>query len=285
VAFATLVCIFGFTALLFGEELVRIRPDKANILLTGPYTEKDNLDIENLRWQSMVVLTMAFIGAFLWSAQNIIRRLIAGDLAPNTYYSSALRIIFSATLSLILSFLLEGTPTKKYTKELLPVIAFLTGMLPEQALLYLRERIGIFSERSSGKAHDLPLRMIEGINMFSKIRLAEVGIDNAQNLAEADIVELLLKTPFNPCQLIDWIAQAKLYVYFKEDINRLRAMGIRTVFDLESACGDQDRIAHITDGSGVSSLSLGIVCERISNNQGVTELQEFERKLRTDGHD
>jgi hypothetical protein len=59
--------------------------------------------------------------------------------------------------------------------------------------------------------------MIEGINVFHKVRLGEVGIDNVQNLAEANVIGLLLKTPFNPSQLIDWIAQAKLYLYFKDD--------------------------------------------------------------------
>jgi hypothetical protein len=188
-------------------------------------------------------------------------------------------MIYAAFLSLMLSFLLESMPTKEYTREILPVVAFLTGMLPEQALVYIRERVGIFSERKTNKAYDFPLQMIEGINMFHRIRLSEGGIDNAQNLAEANIVQLLLKTPFNPSQLIDWVAQSKLYIYFRSDIEVLRTAGIRTVFDLCQICDNKQYIEQLASNSGLSSLSLNIVCQRMREDQSVSRLLEFENKL------
>lgn len=279
VAFATVTSIFGFAALLFGQELVSINAGKPNLVLTGIIVYDEPAAIQQLRWQSMLVLSMAFMGAFVWSTQNIIRRLIAGDLSPNTYYSSAIRMIFATFLSLMLSFILESVPTKDYTREILPAVAFLTGMLPEQALMYMRERIGIFSERKTAKAHDLPLQMIEGINMFHRMRLSEVGIDNGQNLAEANIIELLLKTPFNPSQLIDWIAQAKLYVYFKDEIAALRKEGVRSVFDLGYICSDEQLIGRLAETTNISGMNLKIVCQRVVEDKSVVRLHEFENKL------
>lgn len=278
VAFVTVTSLFGFAALFFGQELVTANVGKPNIVLTGVATgSTDKLQL--LRQQSMVVLTMAFIGAFMWSAQAIIRRLIAGDLSPSTYYSAAVRMLFATVLSLMLSFLLESTPTRDYTREMLPVVAFLTGMLPEQAMVYLRDRVAIFSRRSEDSAYKFPLMMIEGINAFHRVRLSEVGIDNAQNLAEANIIELLLKTPFNPCQLIDWIAQAKLYVYFKSDIEALRRIGVRTIFDLRHVCGDEQKVEQLAQAAQVSGISLTVVCNRMMEDQSIMRLFEFDRKL------
>jgi hypothetical protein len=278
VGFVTTICLFGFGSLLFGADLVSANPGKANMVLTGMFTKSPH-EMQQLRWQSQLVLSMAFAGAFIWSAQNIIRRLITGDLMPSVYYSAGLRMIFASLLSLMLSFFLAVFPTANYTREILPVIAFLTGMLPDNALAYLSERIHIFSDRDKEKCHDLPLQMIEGINVFHKVRLGEVGIDNVQNLAEANVIGLLLKMPFNPSQLIDWIAQAKLYLYFKDDIKKLRRIGIRTIFDLRNPYGSKEQIAQIAEETQVSQLSLEMVCERIVEDKGIMKLFEFRSLL------
>ncbi|BBA34952.1 hypothetical protein sS8_3009 [Methylocaldum marinum] len=157
----------------------------------------------------------------------------------------------------------------------------LTGMLPNNALIYLRERFRIFSENSNDRSHDLPLQMIEGINMFHKVRLGEVGIDNAQNLAEANVIELFLKTPFNPSQLVDWVAQAKLYVYFKEDIEKLRRIGIRTIFDLCPLCEHQEQLAQLAEEVRISKLSLEMICDRLRADNGVARLYQFHGLLST----
>ncbi|MGY6275012.1 hypothetical protein [Methylomonas sp. MgM2] len=279
VAFATAICLCGFFSLFFGADLVSLSDDrdKPNMVLTGMFSEKG--DMQRLRWQSQLVLAMGFTGAYLWSAQNIIRRVITGDLAPSTYYSAGLRMVFASLLSLMLSFFLEVFPEAEPKQKLLPVIAFLAGMLPDNALVYLKERIGMFSTRKTEASHELPLEMIEGINIFHKVRLGEVGIDNAQNLAEANVIELLLKTPFNPNQLIDWIAQAKLYLYIKSDIEKLRRVGIRTIFDVVGLCGDEKGIEKIAEETQISSACLKLLCERFRQDKGGVRLQQFYEQL------
>lgn len=278
VAFATIVCLLGFFSLFFGADMVSTSYGKPNMLLTGMVMKSPD-EMQALRWQSQLVVCLAFTGAFIWSAQNIIRRLITGDLTPGAYYSSALRIIFASLLSLMLSYTLETLPTAGYTRELLPAIAFISGMLPDNTFRYIKERISTFIETGMKTSHDLPLEMIEGINVFHKLRLGEVGIDNAQNLAESNLIELILKTPFNPSQLIDWIAQAKLYVYFKDNIDSLRALGIRTVFDLHSLCDNEEYLALLAEESKISKMNLTIVCGRLKNDETTLRLFEFRRKL------
>jgi len=226
-----------------------------------------------------VVLTLAFLGAYVWSCHNIIRRLVAGDLAPVEYYNTALRMIFAPLLSLMLAFMFEAVGAGNAMRETMPVIAFMTGMLPGAALHYLQERFLKLLKFSEDSAHSLSLRMIEGMNRHHEVRLGEVGIDNAQNLAEANLVELMLKTPFGPDQLLDWIAQAHLYVYVKDKVQALRRYGIRTALDLYEVAADEARLSAIAKDPGIDPLALSTVARRIRSDPRVGQLVELRRRL------
>jgi len=282
VAFATLVALFGFITFLFGADLVAIHAEKPNLVLTAARMDAAGPEMARLRTQSMLVLALAFVGAFIWSAREMIRRLITVDLTPSVYYGAGLRMIFAALLSLMLSFLVEALPFPGYTPRVLPVVAFLTGMLPDRALVYLRSKIPVFAPDKE-TAPELPLDMIEGMNAFHKVRLSEAGIDNAQNLSEANVIELLLKTPFNVAQLIDWIGQARLYTAVKADIERLRRVGIRTIFDLKAVGDSPDGLQQVAKEVDVSELALKVVYGQAACDRGIERLLEFRMLLGTLG--
>ena len=62
---ATLITAFGTTSLLFAADLVQLDGAERNVVLTGLFGDADPDQLDQLRWQSMVVLTMAFLGAYL----------------------------------------------------------------------------------------------------------------------------------------------------------------------------------------------------------------------------
>jgi hypothetical protein len=279
VATATFVTLFGMFSLLFASDLVGLEATDRNVILTALFAETEAGRLSVLRWQSMVVLTLAFLGAYVWSCHNIIRRLVAGDLAPVEYYNTALRMIFAPLLSLMLAFMFEAVGAGDAMRETMPVIAFMTGMLPGAALHYLQERFLKLLEFSEDSAHSLSLRMIEGMNRHHEVRLGEVGIDNAQNLAEANLAELILKTPFGPDQLLDWIAQAQLYVYVKDKVQALRRYGIRTALDLYEVAADEARLSAIAQDPAIDPLALSTVARRIRSDPRVGQLVELRRRL------
>jgi hypothetical protein len=160
-----------------------------------------------------------------------------------------------------------------------PVIAFLCGIFPDQALNYIKGKTKIFGSNSDGRADDLALDMIEGISMFHRQRLSEVGIDNAQNLAEANLVELPVRTPFKPPVLIDWMAQAKLYVVFKSDISKLREIGIRTALDLRLLGGIEGHLAKIADATKMSETRLSSAYTIVVNDPSVSRLFDAARRF------
>jgi hypothetical protein len=274
---ATLVTAFGMVSLFFAADLVGLRGPEHNVVLTGLFADADLKYLDQLRWQSMVVMTMAFLGAYLWSCQNIIRRFVAGDLAPIEYFNSTMRMILAPLLALMVAFLAQASGFGSTARETLPVVAFMAGMLPGAAFFYLQEKFARLLGLSENSAHDLRLTMIEGLNRFHEVRLSEAGIDNAQNLAEANLDALILKTPFSPHQLIDWIGQAQLFLDFKDDLEKLRRHGIRTAFDLRDV--NETRLGAIATAAELSDVTLQTVAERLRADPRFERLAEFRRRL------
>lgn len=302
VAFATFVCILGSIVLLLGSHLNIA--EEPSFLLSGVYFMRSKTDcvfLRQIQCQSLQVMSLAFMGSYLWSAQSVVRRVITIDLGPGAYYHVAIRMILAAFVALMFSFVVAPITTAgdlagtgPWSKNNILVIAFIIGVFPERALRHLSDLVWrrIVAARSP-ESDELPLSMIEGMSTFHRLRLTEIGIDNAQNLAESDLIELLLRTPFNGLELIDWIAQAKLYTYFKSDLDILRELGIRTIFDFREASADETNLSTIVQDAEkkaegrsrklatISDTSLRIVRQRVNEDKSIDQLLQFRRNLST----
>jgi hypothetical protein len=117
------------------------------------------------------------------------------------------------------------------TANIWPALAFLIGTFPQRGLRWLTDRLPLLAPETEA-VRRAPLDMVEGIESHDSLRLEEVGIDTCYDLATADFVPLILKTPYSARQLIDWILQAKLCVYFGDAVKTLRQQGFRSVIDL-----------------------------------------------------
>ena len=270
VAFSTFLVVLGSIVILLGLEL-KIG-ETPNLLFSA--MNFANTDCIEYQTQSLIVIGMGFLGAYVWSVENVFRRLVTVDLLPRAYYSISIRMIFAALVALALHHFLSALPVNEYSKKMMPVIAFLTGMFPERAIHYLKSKISMFSNKDIKIAKDLPLDMLEGMSLLHKIRLGEVGIDNAQNLANANLIEVFIKTPFQAKQLVDWAGQAKLFMYFKSEIDKLREIGVRTIYDLKILGETEGRIDEVAQSTGIPKLQLEIVCRRIKEDPSMGRLQK-----------
>ena len=275
VSFVTLICLIAITTFMYANQYIDNIDD--SLLLTSAYFGEGN---KNLMNQSLSVLMMAFLGGFLWSAQNIIRRLIAYDLSPSVFYSAGIRILFACVVALVLSFIM-GSANENFLnfRSALPAIAFLTGMFPSRVLDYLVKRYKNYINGENVNTRYLSLDNIEGISVQHKERLIEIGIDNAQNLAMASLTDLLINTPFGARQLLDWIGQAKLLVYVKNDIEKLRQVGIRSVFDLYKGQKSREALMEISHSVGLNSPLLQVVRDQVIEDQGIGVLYQFMQRL------
>ncbi len=270
VLFSFIICLLASGFFVFTEAFRDQIKD--SLLLSGAaYGGGDNDAVIN---QSLVVLAFSFFGSFIWSAQNIIRRLIAYDLSPSVYYSAGVRIILACLVALVFSFLL-GKNSYFQLDTSIAVIAFLTGMFPQRILSSMINFYKDWLNPDRLNTDDLSLYKIEGMSLSHKERLEEVGIDNAQNLATASLTKLLIETPYGSRQILDWIGQAKLLCYAKQDIDKLRSVGIRSIYDLKK--GNKSRVAlrEISDAVGITTPLLEVITEQIENDKGINSLYRF----------
>ncbi len=128
----------------------------------------------------------------------------------------------------------EASKVGGQPSALLISVGFLIGMFPQRGLWWLRDKVRIFSDVNPDMPK-LPLDIIPGITHHHVVRFREISIDNCYILANHRLVPLLLQTPYDPEELIDWILRAKLYVHLPEAVNALRNIGVRDVLDLDKA--------------------------------------------------
>jgi hypothetical protein len=122
---------------------------------------------------------------------------------------------------------------------LLAIIAFSLGYFPTLAIRWFNNLTFNALGMHQREANRLPLRLIDGISQWHETRLNDNGIDNVQNLAAANIQDLLLNTTFSAEEVIDWVDQAILYLYLDEDaIQSFRRAGVRTLSDFQTQWED-----------------------------------------------
>ena len=95
-----------------------------------------------------------------------------------------------------------------------------------------------------------PLSDLDGVNIWYEARLVEEGIEDMQNLATANLVDVILHTRVSVGRLVDWLDQAYLALHLPprqqphDDAahddggltrTALEARGIRTASDLIKA--------------------------------------------------
>ncbi len=133
---------------------------------------------------------------------------------------------------------------------MLLIVAFCIGVVPETGIRiiqeFMRKTVGRFSP--SLEERD-PLTKLDGIDLYDRARLSEEGVDNIENLAYHNLIDLLVQTRIPARRLADMVDQAILYLHLRDNtpavpeaapsaersLDFLRRYGIRTATDLMHA--------------------------------------------------
>jgi hypothetical protein len=155
------------------------------------------------------ILKFAFLGAYAFIVQSLIRRFYQSDLRPSAYASVVLRIIVVlVTMAALHQLLGAVTPATE------AAIAFVVGFFPVIAFQALQRAaaatLRVFVPQLTP---DYPLNQLDGLNVWYEARLVEEGIEDMQNLATANLVDVILHTRVPVGRLVDWVDQAKLYLH------------------------------------------------------------------------
>ncbi|HKE72012.1 MAG TPA: hypothetical protein VKB57_00245, partial [Acidimicrobiales bacterium] len=154
------------------------------------------------------VMKYAFVGAYIFALQSLIRRFFQSDLRPSAYASLLVRFIVALSMTVALVQILDVSPASE------AAVAFVVGIFPAVALQALKRNAqALLGVRVRSATADYPLDQIDGLDLWYQDRLMEEGIEDMQNLATASLVDVMLhcRVPVN--RLIDWVDQAHLYLH------------------------------------------------------------------------
>ena len=298
VSFATFLTACFWSLIMFGSD-IKFATEYNYLLGNTDLVQKikapDGSEI--LKYQNGALLTfnMAFLGAYLWGIQNLTRRYAMNDLIPITYYNLGVRMIFATILALVIYNLSEAAPDMfasivapanaaddppsdlQSTHVFTPILAFLVGMFPQRALNWLTNKFSVFSQKHDESVRDLPLDMVEGITVYDRVRLQELGIDDCYDLANVDYIPCLFKTPYSPRALISWILQAKMCVYFGEHVKDLREQGIHTVWQINKY--EVEKLKELVKSSSLTEDKLVRVKKLITEDHEIERLVAAQKLL------
>jgi hypothetical protein len=204
--------------------------------------------VTNYEMLTVDVIAIAFLGAYIWSIQYLIRRISVFDLSATSFLRITGQIILAASTATVLRHLIgDVTVDAEWSVNVLLCAAFLIGFFPSAGLDLLVRRIPQLRVKNLDKdAVDafrvMPVEMIDGIDSQVSFRLAERDVIDVANLATENPVLLCAETPYSLFQAIDWIAQAQLASEVgPKKFRQLRDMGCRTILALEAAAANEDK--------------------------------------------
>ncbi|MGB9280196.1 MAG: hypothetical protein WCB57_08975 [Pseudonocardiaceae bacterium] len=162
------------------------------------------------------MLKYAFLGAYAFIVQMLIRRFFQSDLRPSAYASAVLRIIVVVITIPVVHQLynLGASSSETNPRPTEAIIAFVVGFFPLVAMQAVT-RFAASSLRVVVPAltAEYPLSQLDGLNIWYEARLIEEGIEDMQNLATANLVDVILHTKVPVGRLVDWVDQSYLYIH------------------------------------------------------------------------
>ena len=226
-----MLCVF-FAALI--TLVPNGQPASGAIMLLGHFFYgTSDLTLPMQMQKSIEEMGFAYLGWFIWAVSNIFSRMVSLEIVPATYYNILARLVIAVVVALLLGFL----PITIFQKSITADIAgFLAGFCPDTMLSFITSLLRKTLLDRDKELGSFPLQLVQGINGFRQLRLAEMGLENCLTLAKANPIELYLQTNLTLSELVDWIGQAQLALLVGEaHYFTLQANGYRTILDIRRA--------------------------------------------------
>ena len=171
------------------------------------------------------VLKYGFLGSYAFVTSMLIRRFFQSDLRPSAYATVVFRITLVLLIVTVLHQVLGGTTAVASRTEL--AVAFVIGFFPLIGLQALqRVTSKVLGLLVPPVTSDYPLDQLDGFNLWYEARLTEEGVEDMQNLATMNLVDVILHTRVPPGRLVDWTDQAFLLIHLERpdpsELKRLR---------------------------------------------------------------
>jgi len=201
VVFATLFISLGWVLILQPEPVF----DRTMWGIKVPATS--NIDVP------LREIGFAFLGAYFYSLQMLMRRYYQNDLKTSAYINVSIRIVIVVLLTWILSAVWKGDAAAAAAPWRYGV-AFTIGVFPDVGWHLLQQLLKLPARWLDDSFRvRCPLSAIDGLNVWYQARLLEEGIEDMETLVTANLVDVMLHTRIPIDRLVDWIDQSVLQIH------------------------------------------------------------------------
>jgi hypothetical protein len=207
-------------------------------------------------------LELAGCGIYVYTLGLAIFRIRTAALSAEFVMSATLRALILMVLGYVLGSIGFFHPSESVSASFL---YFALGLFPSVGMRALNQRLQQTLSPNAPGTESLPLGYVDGITEQVAERLEELGIFDIQHLARVEPGWLALRTLYPLSRIIDWMDQALLISYLREDILHARAVGIRGAIDMRSIYrrtlragmpASRPEEARLPDGRGEQSLKV-----------------------------
>jgi len=256
-----------------------------------PTYKEDPPDIASLLTPGNNVVTFAFLGSYFFALNMLFRRYARSDLSPKAYTNVLVRTLTAIVVAWALSYG-PGLQTDGKPNPTMLLLAFLIGIVPETGTAIIQDflqSVPLVGKRVPSLQEEHPLSKLDGISLYDRSQLLEVGIENIESLAHNNLVDLMLWTRIPTSRLVDFVDQAVLYLHVRGPAARdhagddgalglLAQHGIRTATDLERSfrlAQDKEAFLALLDGEAAKLHRLRVVLDAFADDEWMVCLRNW----------
>ena len=261
----------------------------ANATVTGMAAAPHSPELHALvdyQVKTFVVVSIAFIGAYVYALTRLLDRINNNDLYPLTLYYYATRSIIAVFVAAVL----RHAWSTVYLPEssALVLVGFVVGMAPDSFITAMTRQAFKLVNVSAIRADPspdtmpatLPLLMIDDLGHDKIDRLNELGIDNAQTFSRLNPFLLWPRLPYDLTLIVDWIGQAHLYALLKDaKLAKVRARLVRDSFDLQLRLADRDARTSIIADLEMTADEVPSLLRQLETDPAFVRLRQVREAL------
>jgi hypothetical protein len=295
--YATLLMI-GFTVIGLGlaapgqlqiPSVVLAGWSAANAAVTGMAAAPNSPELHALvdyQVKTFVVVSIAFIGAYVYALTRLLDRINNNDLYPLTLYYYATRSIIAVFVAAVL----RHAWSTVYLPEssALVLVGFVVGMAPDSFITAMTRQAFKLVNTSTMRVDPspvtmpaaLPLLMIDDLGRDKIDRLNELGIDNAHTFSRLNPFLLWPRLPYDLTLIVDWIGQAHLYTLLKDtNLAKIRGRLVRDSFDLQLRLADSAARTSIIADLNMTADEVPALMQQLETDPAFVRLKQVRAAL------
>jgi hypothetical protein len=264
-------------------------------LLGGLYVLQDGMTVDKIEtYQSgtLVVSAIAFVGAYLALFNRLLNQINNNDIYPISFHYFSVWLITAMVLAAVMRHFAEAFGIKE--SAVLLGIALAIGAVPAPFFTafihWAFGKLNISGDKDDPKRESMPtnlnLLMIDGLANEKIDRLAELEISDAQGLCCQNPFMLWVRLPYDLGLIVDWIAQAQLYVCLREEgFRKARSLQIGDIHKFVSVLSDSKAAPDLCEELGLKPSYVAPLLASLNDNPCFVRLREVVRAMLPDPSD